>query len=159
MVEGRTGLLGQPMAIALAAARRAGWEIVRGWPTNPAGRSVCTGPVRTPDDARRALLAAYAGAGLVVAASAERVTVHRFLADLRRLGPVEHIVEGSALAPQLSGGQRALLGLLAEGLSLREAADVLGVAPGTAKRRLAKARGSLGVDATADAIVAALAAR
>jgi DNA-binding NarL/FixJ family response regulator len=158
VVEGRTGLLGQPMAVAVAAARRDGWEIVRGW-VAPLGRErvVCTGAIRTADDARRALLAAVSGAGLIVGASADRMTIDRFLDDLRRLGPVEHVLRRRPTRPRLTDGQRALLGLIAEGLTVREAAAELRIARSTADGRLAAARRALGVESTAAAIVATLA--
>jgi DNA-binding NarL/FixJ family response regulator len=140
----------------MAVARRDGWQVVRGWAA-PLGREriVCSGAVRTADDGRRALLAAVAGSGLIVALRADRDTIDRFLDDLRRLGPVDHVTEPSAQAT-LTAGQRALLRLLADGLTVREAAAELGVPLRTAQRRLATARRALGVESTAAAIVTAL---
>jgi DNA-binding NarL/FixJ family response regulator len=144
---------------ALAAALAADWAIVRGWAA-PLGRErvVCTGWVRTPDDARRALLAAVSGAGLIVGCSVDRDTVDRFLDDLHRLGPVEHLhATGPPATPSLNTVERALVGLVAEGLTIREAATELGVPRRTADRRLASARARLGVGSNAAAVVAALA--
>ena len=156
VVEGRAGILGQPMAAALAAARRSGWEIVRGW-APPAGRGVvCSGPIRVPDDARRALLAAASGAGLIVAASAAPATLDRFLVDLRRLGPVEHVVELVEPQPLLTDVQRALLGLLAEGLTIAEAGAQLDLGAGAARRRLAAARRRVDLSSPSAALAAAL---
>jgi hypothetical protein len=158
VIEGRTGVLGQPMAAALAAARRDGWEIVRGW-TIPPGRArcVCTGPVRTPDDAQLARRAAGAGAGLVVAASAERLTIDRLLAELRRHGDVQHVREDAATEwTGLTVQERALLGLLAEGLTIAEAAAELRFGAGAAQRRLAAARRRAGVESPSAALLAAL---
>jgi DNA-binding NarL/FixJ family response regulator len=50
---------------------------------------------------------------------------------------------------------RAILGLLAEGHSLGEAAHLLGLARRTADRRLLAARRALGVDRTTEAIARA----
>jgi DNA-binding NarL/FixJ family response regulator len=142
------------LAAAVAAAEDAGWSISRGWQTpRPGERLVCTGTVADADDARRALLAALAGAGLIVAVTADREIVDRFLDDLRRLGPVDHVTPGAALPARLDAEQRALLGLLAEGLTLGEAAPQLGLSRRTADRRLAAARRILGVATTAEAIV------
>ena len=157
VIEGRGGILGQPMAVALAAARREGWEIVRGWAPPEGSGFVCTGPIRVPDDARRAFQAAAGGAGLVVAASAGRLTVDRFLDDLRGLGPVEHLVERAEPRPILSDGQRALLGLLVEGLTVDEAAAALRVSRRAATWDLAATRKALGVDSTAEGLAAVLA--
>ena len=158
VVEGPTGLLGTQVAAALAVARRGGWELVRGW-TIPAtrGRFVCSGAVRTPEDAGMALRAAAGGAGLVVAASAARATVDRLLADLRRLGAVQHVPEGSvAGAARLTGQDRALLGLLAEGLTVAEAGVALHLGAGAAQRRLATACRRAGVGSASAALAAAL---
>ena len=161
VIEGRTGLLGRPMAAALAAARRDGWEIRRGWtiPATP-GRYVCSGAVRTPGDARLALAAVADGAGLVVAASAARATIDRLLADLRRHGDVQHI--GERDGPGLPGPgpeERALLGLLAEGLTIVEAAVALDLGAAAARRRLAAARRRAGPASPSAAVAAALRAR
>ncbi len=91
MVEGLPALVGRQIAIALGEAEAAGWRIVAGWAAPLSGeRVVCSGTIRTPDDARRALLAAVSGAGLVVAARTDRETLDRFVDDLRRLGAVDH---------------------------------------------------------------------
>ena len=157
VIEGARGVVRTRVTAALDAARAGDWVIVRGWAA-PLRRErvVCSGWVGTADDARRALLAAVAGAGLVVGCSADRETVDRFLADLRRLGPVEHVHDDDRTAAgPLTDVERALLGLLAEGLTVREAAAEVGVSTRTADRRLALARQRLGVGSTAAAIVAA----
>jgi DNA-binding NarL/FixJ family response regulator len=56
---------------------------------------------------------------------------------------------------RLEPQQRALLALLAEGLTLGEAAWQLGLPRRTADRRLADARRALGTDRTAEAIARA----
>jgi DNA-binding NarL/FixJ family response regulator len=119
-------------------------------------RVVCTGTISTADGARRALLAALAGAGLVVSLRLDPVTVDRFLDDLRRLGPVE-FVAADDVSPTLSVQQRALLARLGEGLTLPEAAAELGLSSRTARRRVAAARRILAVSSTAEAIIAAIA--
>ncbi|MBI2777611.1 MAG: hypothetical protein HYX57_10180 [Chloroflexi bacterium] len=123
----------------------------------PIGRPavVCVGTVDSSEAAARALLAALDGAGLVIEATADRVTIDRLVDDLRRLGPVDHRVGGEEPAPSLDAEARAILGLLAEGHSLGEAAAILGLARRTADRRLAAARDALGVDRTTEAIARA----
>jgi predicted DNA-binding protein (UPF0251 family) len=159
VVEGSRAAATERVAAALAAARDDGWSIVRGWAAPlRRDRVVCTGSVRTTDDARRALLAAVSGAGLAVAASADRDTIDRFLDDLRRLGPVEHVTIRSSAPVSLTPQQRALLGLVAEGLTIREAAVELGLARTTAQRRIDAARAVLPAG-PAGAIAAALGSR
>lgn len=144
----------------LSAARAAGFDVVPGLrPTQRArGSTVVTGVVATPTDAADAVLAALAGAGLIVTTSADRPTVDRLIDDLRHLGRVDHrIVSDSPVAgvASLQPEARAILGLLADGLSLGEAADALGLARRTADRRLAEARRALGVERTTEAIARA----
>ena len=158
VVEGARAAVRRRVEAALAMARAEDWAIVRGWAA-PLGRErvVCTGWIHAPDDARRALLAAVAGASLVVGCSVDRDTVDRFLDDLRRLGPVEHLrATGPPATNELNSVERALLGMVAEGLTSREAAGELGLGHRAANRRLTSARERLGVDSTSAAIVAAL---
>ncbi len=163
VVEGPPNAIRRPLRASLAALRADGWTVVRGWAAPLGGeRVVCTGTVATADDARRALLAAISGAGLVLAAIADRETIDRFLDDLRRVAPVEHRdatrSPGNQTGRLLSNEQRSLLTLLGEGLSVRDAAASLGLTRHAADRRLAAARATLGVDSTAGAVVAALGA-
>lgn len=140
---------------ATARALGEGWTIVDGWSdTRPGERLVCSGTVATADDARAALLAALSGRGVIVWATAERSTIDMLLDDLRRLGRVEHLPEGVHPPARLDTEQRLLLDLLADGLTLGEAALQLGLARRTADRRLAAARRVLGVATTAEAILA-----
>lgn len=140
---------------AVAAARReveaAGWRVVDGW-RNEAGL-VCAGAVDDAAGAAEALLAAVAGAGVVVEARAGRELVDRLVDDLRRLGPVEHRT-GESEAPVLTAEERDLLALLAQGLTLGAAAQRLHLSRRTADRRLAGARTKLGVASTAEAVTA-----
>jgi DNA-binding CsgD family transcriptional regulator len=159
LVEGPPREAGARLALAIEAARAEGWTIVKGWAAPLArDRVICTGRIRNADDARRALLAAVAGAGLLVTSSAGPDTLDRFVDDLRRLGPVERVAAGAS-EHELTAGQRTLLGLLTEGLSMDQAAVELGVTRRTAERRLAAARRVLGADSTGAAIAAALARR
>jgi DNA-binding CsgD family transcriptional regulator len=142
------------------AARAAGFEIAAGFRGGPPARPtvIRSGVVATPSDAAEALLAALDGAGLIVAASADRETIDRLLEDLRHLGQVDHRMaapDAAIATPELVPEARAILGLLAEGLSLGEAAETLGLARRTADRRLAEARRVLGVERTTEAIVRA----
>jgi DNA-binding NarL/FixJ family response regulator len=141
--------------------RAAGRIIVDGLraPAHPAG-SICVGVVDSEATAVEALLAVLAGAGLVVEARGDRAVVDRLVDDLRRRGPVDHRTVGgtgaaTAAEPDLSVEARAILGMLAMGLSLGEAAHVLGLARRTADRRLAEARRALGVTRTTEAIAKA----
>jgi hypothetical protein len=148
---------GRRVAVRVAEARSAGWAIVRGWAAPMTrDRVVCTGTIGTADDARRALLSAMGGAGLIVAARLDAETLRRFLDDLRRLGPVEHLSdEGGRL--RIGDLDRALLARLGEGLTVAEAAAELGLSRSAADRRIAAARRILGVRSTAEAVVAAIA--
>lgn len=152
VVEGSDAAVGD----ALADLRAAGWTVVPGW-WLPAGggRVVCTGTVASSGDAAAALLAAVAGAGLVVAARAERDVLDRFCDDLRRLGRLDHRTEETPRQPRLTAEERALVELLLEGKTLGAAAGMLGLSRRTADRRLAAVRRKLGVRTTAEAVVAA----
>jgi DNA-binding CsgD family transcriptional regulator len=140
------------------ALRARGLVIVEGFrsPARAVG-VVCAGIVDGAEAAARALLAVLGGAGVVVEALADRGTVDRLVDDLRRRGPVDHrVVTASAgREPDVSVEARAILGLLALGLSLGETAHTLGLARRTADRRLAEARRSLGVTRTTEAIARA----
>ena len=142
--------------------RAAGKRIIDGFraPAHPRRGSVCVGVVDNEATAVEALLAVLAGAGLVVEARGDRAVIDRFVDDLRRRGPVDHRAAGgtgagAAPEPDLSVEARAILGMLAMGLSLGEAAHVLGLARRTADRRLAEARRALGVTRTTEAIAKA----
>ena len=145
-----------PGAAAREAARlgAAGHEIVEGFrPILGRARPLIrVGIVAGPSDAGNAVLAAIDGAGLVVETTADRATVDRLVDDLRRLGPVDHRIGEPDAGPVLDPLSRSILGLLAEGHSLGEAAHLLGLARRTADRRLAAAREALGVDRTTEAI-------
>jgi DNA-binding NarL/FixJ family response regulator len=106
-------------------------------------------------DAEAALLAALRGEGLIVHATAPRDVVDRLVDDLRRLGGVDHRIGTPDEAPRVSNEARAILGLLAEGHSLGEAAAILGLSRRTADRRLAEGRRALGTDRTTEAIARA----
>jgi DNA-binding NarL/FixJ family response regulator len=143
-------------ASILAAAEADGWAVVRDWRAAPGRRVVYTGHIAGPDDARRALLVALGGAALVVTARAESSVIDRFIDELRRLGPVDHVTADHGIpAGGLDAEQRGLLALLADGLTLGQAADELGLSRRTADRRLAAARRALGVATTAQAIIVA----
>lgn len=114
-----------------------------------------TGIVDALPAAEAALLAALAGQGLVARATAPRDVIDRLVDDLRRLGPVDHRVGPSEAPPEIGPDARAILGLLAEGHSLGEAADILGLSRRTADRRLAEGRRALGVERTTEAIARA----
>lgn len=154
MIEGEGATADPQFRAALEMAAEEGAVIVSGWSPPSGVGSVCAGLIGDVAAARAALIAAMGGAGLVVAISADRETIDQFLDDLRRLDPVDHVTPDRAPSVRLDREQRALLGLLAEGLSLGEAAHELGLSRRTADRRLAAARRILNVQTTAEAIVA-----
>lgn len=153
---------GPPEAVANAIRELelAGWKTVDGFVRPAAGprdaeTAIRTGAVDNAEDAAAALLAALDGAGLVVDARAPREVIDTLVDDLRRLGRVDHRIGAPAPTARLTPEARAILGLLAEGHSLGEAAHLLGLARRTADRRLAEARRSLGVERTTEAIARA----
>lgn len=133
-----------------------GWLINEGWrPPHSARRTVCVGPVESAEDAAAALLAAVAGAGLVIEARADREIIDRLCDDLRRFGPVDHRIGPADREEEtMPDEERALLEILLAGASLGEAAHQLGLSRRTADRRLAAARRRLEVTSTAAALTA-----
>lgn len=143
-------------AFAIEEVGASGWTVTSGFQGAPRpGRSVRSGVVDDLASAEAALLAALAGEGLVVAATADREVVDRLVDDLRRLGRVDHRIGAPEEVPIVSPEARAILGLLAEGHSLGEAAAILGLARRTADRRLAEGRRALGTERTTEAIARA----
>jgi DNA-binding CsgD family transcriptional regulator len=140
------------LAQELVSARENGLRLVDGWWGGEG--DVCTGVVARPEDAAAALLAAVGGAGLVADVRAPDDLVDRFCDDLRRFGRVEVLTPASPLRPRLTKTQSELLRLVAGGRTVGEAARELGITRRTADRRLAEARTVLGVDTTAEAVVA-----
>ena len=152
MIEGSPSAF----AAALGDARHSGHELIESFD----GRDgvVCCGEVTDPDAASTAVLAAVAGAGLIVRVTASSDVADRLLDDLRRLGPVDHRF-GEPTRARLTAEQRALLDLLADGATLGAAAGKLSLSRRTADRRLAGARLALGVETTAEALVSYASAR
>jgi DNA-binding CsgD family transcriptional regulator len=77
--------------------------------------------------------------------------IDRLCSDLRTFGRIEHRLERRR-RPALTVEQRELLALLADGLSLGDAAQRLHLSRRTADRRLAAARATLGASTTAEAV-------
>jgi DNA-binding CsgD family transcriptional regulator len=141
---------------AVREAELAGWTTQKGFdPPYRAGRVVRVGDVVDATDAAAALLAVLGGQGLVVRLTADARVGDRLVDDLRHLGPVDHRTGPSASAPEVPDDARAIIGLLAEGYSLGEAASILGLSRRTADRRLAEGRRALGVERTTEAITRA----
>jgi DNA-binding NarL/FixJ family response regulator len=140
-------------ADARRQTERTGLIVVEEW-RQEAG-VVSAGAVRNEADAAAALLSAVWGAGVIVHATAPPDVTERLVEDLCRLGPVDYRSDEPA-RPDLRHDERALLELLAQGFSLGEAAQRLHLSRRTADRRLASARETLGVETTAQAIVAFL---
>jgi DNA-binding NarL/FixJ family response regulator len=115
-------------------------------------------PVVVADEraAVAALRLALEGRDLLIHAVAERPILDRLYDDLRRLGSVEVRTASTAEAepPVLADDEAALLELLADGRTLREAAAELHLSLRTADRRLASARTRLHVSTTAEAVLA-----
>jgi DNA-binding NarL/FixJ family response regulator len=133
-----------------------GWRVELGFGAPyRAGRVIRCGVVSSDALAAAALTAAMAGQGLLVRVEASREVLDRLVGDLRHLGRVDTRSGSVASAPQLEPEDRAILGLLAEGYSLGEAATLLGLSRRTADRRLARGRRALGARRTTEAIVLA----
>jgi DNA-binding CsgD family transcriptional regulator len=131
-----------------------GWAAVPGLRPPTDGRVVCVGRVVDSDSAGRAVLAAVAGARLVVEATGSRDVIDRLCDDLRRLGRLDHRIGGGG-PPRMGADERALLELLLGGATMAEAARRLHISRRTADRRLAAARRTLGAGTTAEALRAA----
>jgi len=123
----------------------------------PRRGQVSAGEVTDEPSAQQAVLAALAGAHLVIAASGRREVIDMLCDDLRRLGSLEHRIGDTGTAgPVLGDSERALLARLLAGDSLGEAAQALHLSRRTADRRLAAARHALGAATTAEALAIAV---
>ena len=142
--------------LSAAAAELAAddWPIVHGLRPPVGGQAVCLGTVADGTDAGQAVLAAVAGARLVVDATAPREVIDELCDDLRRLGDVDHRF-GDSATPRVGADERALLELLLGGATIGEAARRLHISRRTADRRLAAARQALQAGTTAEALRAA----
>lgn len=141
-------------ADALAEVREAGWRLTEGWENACAGE-VRVGEIATAADAAAALLAVVTGAGLVAHMRAERELVDRICDDLRRFGDVDYRTASTPRRPRLTSEQRQLVDLLAEGMTLGEAARRLNLSRRTADRRLEQARHTFAVETTAQLLAQA----
>jgi DNA-binding NarL/FixJ family response regulator len=139
-------------ADAVADIRSAGWTLVPGWDARR--DSVCTGVVASAEDAAAALLAVVGGAGVLIHARADRDIVDRLCDDLRRFGTLDHRVGYRPPRVRLTREEQALVNILLAGESLSAAARKLSLARRTADRRLASVRAKLGVETTAEALIA-----
>ncbi|QGG94396.1 hypothetical protein [Actinomarinicola tropica] len=164
VVEGTPGDVAQRRRFV----ERHGWVVVDGWrtpaPRTATGPVVRAGTVVDSEGAAAVVLAALEGDGVLVHATASggtgRELVDQLCDDLRRIGPLEHHVGGSASsdAPVLDDDQERLIELLAGGMRLGDAAAALHISRRTADRRLAAARLAYGAPTTA-ALLAAHARR
>ena len=144
------------MVYAIRETEASGHHVAAGFTPDASPPSIVrAGRVADAAEAAAALLAALRGEGLIVHATAARDVVDRLVDDLRRLGPVDHRIGARDRPPDVSNEARAILGLLAEGHSLGEAADILGLSRRTADRRLAEGRRALGTERTTEAIARA----
>jgi DNA-binding CsgD family transcriptional regulator len=141
---------------ACAELAAAGIPVVHGFDQARAG-STCAGPVSDERSAERAVLAALAGAHLVVVATAPRELVDMLCEDLRRLGTLDHRLGDTAEQIAAVGpAELAILERLLAGDTLGRAAAALHLSRRTADRRLATARRSLGASSTAEALATAV---
>lgn len=149
---------GSPAAFEQACAELAarGDRAIRTF-AEPRRGQVSAGEVADATSAQDAVLAALAGAHLVITASAEREVIDMLCDDLRRLGNLEHRVgDAGASGVILDSSERALLERLLAGDSLGEAARALHLSRRTADRRLAAVRRALGATTTAEALAIAV---
>lgn len=117
----------------------------------------CAGEVSDRQTAQQAVLAALAGADLVVLACAPREVIDMLCEDLRRLGTLDHrLTQQPPSGPALPPAERALIEHLLAGDSLGAAAKALHLSRRTADRRLASARRTLGAATTAEALAIAV---
>lgn len=143
---------------AVVELRREGWTPVDSavLPAEPWDlsdrRLLVFGRIGSPAERAAVLLAGARGAGVVVVAPRDGRDLAAFVDELARLGPVELVRDAPAHA--LTGDQRRLLELLADGETLGEAARRLSLSRRTAHRRVADARALLGVRTTAEAVLA-----
>jgi DNA-binding NarL/FixJ family response regulator len=139
--------------------RAEGWRLRDGWdlPAEPFDLSLervaCIGAVTDERDAASALMAATRGSRVVVTAVSDRGLLAALLEDLRRVGPVEYREPPGERPGELDPELVTLLGLLADGAALEEAAEQLNYSRRTVARRLVKARSVLKVRTTAEALV------
>ena len=149
VIEGSDGAYGQ----ALRRPSLGGWtdlpELERP-PQAPSAAAAST----SAEDAAAALLAAVGGAGVLIHARAERDVIDRLCDDLRRLGHSTIGVGVSSASFRLTREEQALVEILLDGESLGAAARRMNIARRTADRRLASVRAKLGVETTAEALVA-----
>jgi len=123
-------------------------------PSSPAEGPVVVVAIRIDADSVQAVRLGLEGFGLLVVGRAERSILDRLYDDLRSLGRLEILTEPvEDVAATLTVEERELLGLLAEGLTLGQAAATVHVSRRTADRLLASARRRLGVATTAEALV------
>lgn len=144
------------LATVVAALQRAGHRTTDTWllPDDPWDLTdtgwFCCATVASLADAELALLAAVRGCGVVAAVDPSSELGEALLDDLERIGDVQR--RPPVTTPRLPADERRLLGLLAGGRSIPEAAGLLFISVRTAERRLASARRSLGATTTAEAL-------
>jgi DNA-binding CsgD family transcriptional regulator len=124
------------------------------WDGTDAG-ILCTGQVVEELDVPAVVEAAVRGAGIVALAEPSCPAYLRLVGDLSKIGHVR-VLHGQAGGEELPQDERQLLLLLAEGLTVREAALRCAMSVRSAERRLSSARQRLGVRTTAQAVTTVL---
>ena len=123
----------------------------------PSARGPTTLQVHDAAMAADALRQAMTGTDLILLADAPRAVLDALYDDLRRITQVEIRTSTPVDAGpgvQLTDVESQLLALLADGWTLREAAETLHLSPRSSDRRLASARRKLGAATTTAAIAA-----
>jgi DNA-binding CsgD family transcriptional regulator len=157
------------IAAAAQRLRRQGWRVRPGFavPDHPwdlaPGKVALVGELTSEPEAQAALLAATRGAALVLRLDPTAPWAVAFLADLARLAdrhpgepatrPAAGPGGGDLPVPALSAEQRQLLDLLADGISIAQAARRMYLSLRTANRRVAEARVALGAATTREAVL------
>lgn len=142
----------------LERARALGWCIVVGWEATPPADTppssvIVTDRVDGLPGAAGAVRRAMEGFGVLAHGTAPRDVLDVLCDDLRRFGPVRHVVEPRG-EPVLDGEKSAVMELTAAGRSVGDIAARLHLSRRTVHRRLAEIRSLYGVGSTAAAIAA-----
>jgi DNA-binding CsgD family transcriptional regulator len=112
---------------------------------------LCTGCVAGLDDVAPVVGAAARGAAVVVWSEPSCPAYASLVTDLSKIGQLR-VLHGEAGGEALPEEERQLLMLLAEGLTVREAAQRCSLSVRSAERRLSSARRRLGVGTTTEAV-------
>jgi DNA-binding NarL/FixJ family response regulator len=137
--------------VAVGWSKREGYDLTdEAWDVS-GRRILCIGRVASLDEVSAVVGAAARGAGLVVWCEPACAAYACLVTDLSKVGQLR-VLHGNAGGQELHEEERRLLLLLAEGLTVREAAHRCSLSVRSAERRLSSARRRLGVGTTAEAV-------